>query len=50
MTLDQFTIESDLLTPSMKLKRNIARKMFENVIEDLYKKPINAWEKLHLTY
>ena len=25
---DPFTIESDILTPTMKLKRNIAKKMF----------------------
>lgn len=26
---DPFTIESDLLTPTMKLKRNIAKKVYE---------------------
>lgn len=25
---DPFTIESDILTPTMKLKRNVAKKMF----------------------
>ena len=26
---EMFTAENDLLTPSMKLKRNVARKIFE---------------------
>lgn len=36
---DPFTIESDLLTPTMKLKRNIARKMFADTIQKLYALP-----------
>ena len=28
LTLNQFTIENDILTPTFKLKRNIARKVF----------------------
>ena len=28
LLIDQFTVESDLLTPTMKLKRNIAKAMF----------------------
>lgn len=34
---DPFTIESDILTPTMKLKRNIAKKMYETDIEAMYK-------------
>ena len=29
LTPQMFTAENDLLTPSMKLKRNVARKRFE---------------------
>ena len=40
LTLDPFTIESDILTPSLKLKRNVAKKMFEKEIAALYAKPL----------
>jgi long-chain acyl-CoA synthetase len=33
---DPFTVESDLLTPTMKLKRNIAKKMFQDKIDAMY--------------
>ena len=36
---DPFTIESDILTPTMKLKRNIARKQFADTIAKLYALP-----------
>lgn len=39
---DPFTIESDILTPSMKIKRNVAKKVFENDIRDMYAKPLVA--------
>merc|ERR1719263_1409363 len=29
LQLDPFTVENDLLTPTMKLKRNIAKVMFQ---------------------
>jgi long-chain acyl-CoA synthetase len=32
LTMDAFTIENDLLTPTMKLKRNIAKKVFADQI------------------
>jgi len=35
-----FTIESDLLTPTMKLKRHVASRMFEKELKDLYAKPL----------
>ena len=35
-----FTIESDILTPSMKIKRNVAKKVFEKEIKDLYARPV----------
>jgi long-chain acyl-CoA synthetase len=40
LTLDPMTVENDLLTPTMKIKRNIAKKHYEKIIEELYKKPI----------
>jgi long-chain acyl-CoA synthetase len=38
--LDQFTVENDLLTPTMKLKRNIAKQKFAAQIVELYNKPV----------
>lgn len=40
LTLDPFTIENDLLTPTLKIKRNIAKKVFQSEIDDLYTKPL----------
>lgn len=37
---DPFTIESDVLTPTMKLKRNVAKKVFEDKIKELYDLPV----------
>lgn len=39
LLLEPFTVENDLLTPTFKLKRNIARKHFAALIEELYAKP-----------
>ena len=36
LTLDPFTIENDILTPTFKLKRNIARKVYQKEIDDMY--------------
>jgi long-chain acyl-CoA synthetase len=36
---DPFTIESDLLTPTMKLKRNIAKKHFQETLDAMYAAP-----------
>jgi len=33
---DPFTIENDLLTPTMKLKRNIAKLRFKDQISAMY--------------
>lgn len=33
---DPFTIESDILTPTMKLKRNVAKKMYQAEIDRMY--------------
>jgi len=36
LLMDPFTIESDLLTPTMKLKRNIAKDKFKEEINKMY--------------
>jgi long-chain acyl-CoA synthetase len=36
---DPFTIENEFLTPTMKMKRNIAKKMLEKEINELYALP-----------
>jgi long-chain acyl-CoA synthetase len=40
LVIDPFTIENDLLTPTMKVKRNVAKKVFDKEINDLYTKPV----------
>jgi long-chain acyl-CoA synthetase len=42
---DQFTIESDLLTPTMKIKRNIAKLKFKDDIDSMYAMPPLAMKK-----
>lgn len=37
LMLDPFTVENDILTPTMKLKRNVAKDKFTSTIEALYK-------------
>lgn len=32
-----FSVENDLLTPTFKVKRNIAKKLFAKEIEEMYK-------------
>ena len=36
LLLDPFTTESDILTPTMKLKRNVAKKVFQEQIDSMY--------------
>jgi long-chain acyl-CoA synthetase len=33
---DMFTVQNDLLTPTFKVKRNMAKKAFENEITEMY--------------
>ena len=34
--MDPFSIENDILTPTMKIKRNIAKAMFSEQINKMY--------------
>jgi len=36
---EPFTIENEFLTPTMKMKRNVAKQMLKAEIEELYKAP-----------
>jgi len=36
LTDDPFTVENDLLTPTMKIKRAVARKYFAKEIKEMY--------------
>ena len=36
LVFDQWTPETDILTPTMKMKRNIAQKVYEKEIEKMY--------------
>lgn len=36
VTAEPFTIENDILTPTMKIKRNIAKKVFDDKIQAIY--------------
>lgn len=37
LTSDPFSIENDILTPTMKIKRNIAHKVYAEQIDEMYK-------------
>ena len=45
LLFDPFTIESDVLTPTMKLKRNIAKKMLQEDIDKMYSSKVMAPSK-----
>ena len=35
-----FTVENDLITPTFKIKRNIAKKVFQKEIDQMYAEPL----------
>jgi len=39
---EPFTVESNVLTPTMKIKRNVAKVYFEQEIKNLYKKTLSS--------
>jgi len=40
---EPFSVENDMLTPSQKLKRNVAKKIFTPEIDAMYKEGINKF-------
>lgn len=49
LILDPFTIENDLLTPTMKLKRHEAKKHYQSLIDKMYNEPVLDPRKLKET-
>lgn len=45
LIVDPFTIENDILTPKMSIKRHVAKKVFEAQIKAMYDEPL--WELLY---
>lgn len=38
LTADPFSIENEILTPTMKLKRNVGRKVYQEQLDQMYAK------------
>ena len=36
LTAEPFTVENDMLTPTFKMKRNVAKKVYEAQIDEMY--------------
>ena len=36
LTLDLFSVENDILTPTFKLKRNVAKKVYQGQLDEMY--------------
>ena len=36
LTKEPFSVENDMLTPTCKMKRNVAKKVYETQIEEMY--------------
>ena len=40
LTAEPFTVENDIITPTFKIKRNVAKKVFQTQIDQMYAEPI----------
>ena len=38
LTKEPFTVENDMLTPTFKMKRNVAKKVYQAEIDEMYVK------------
>ena len=40
LTFEQFSVSNDIITPTFKIKRNVAKKTFIKEIEQMYAEPL----------
>ena len=40
LTMEPFTVENDLITPTFKIKRNVAKKVFQKEFDQMYAEPL----------
>ena len=40
LTADPFTMQNDIITPTFKIKRNVAKNVFQSQIDKLYSEPL----------
>lgn len=40
LTQELFSIENEILTPTMKIKRNVAKQVYQKELAELYARPI----------
>ena len=40
LMVDPFSIDNDILTPKMSIKRHVAKKVFEAQIKEMYAEPL----------
>ncbi len=49
LTMTPFTIENNSLTPTLKIKRHVAKKMYIDVINKMYSEPLEVPRKAETT-